>query len=101
MVDVLADVVLIEPYRAIRREGQVLYVCQVDRGLDLAHIFQPHMPEPGRRSSCEHENDCIVDVPPATDTEQVPRGILVKPGRAEWSDERGPLDGGCRSAQIQ
>src|ERR1700676_3667847 len=101
MVDVLADVVLIEPHRAIRREGQVLYISQIDGSLCFAHVFQPYMPEPGSRSSCEHERNCVVDALPVTDANQISRGVLVKPGTADRPDEGSRFDGWYAFAQIQ
>ena len=57
MIDVLADVVLVEPHGCVRRERDVLRVDEIELLLRGRRVEQAHVPEPRGRVLREHERD--------------------------------------------
>ncbi len=100
VVEVLADVVLVEAHRAVMGQGQVLCVDQVQGGHGIAGIFQGHMPEPGRRRLRQDQRDGEANVLPGAGQRQT---LAVKThlrwtARAEQGDGLGHR---AKPAEIQ
>ena len=102
VVDILADVVFVEPHRAVRRQRKVLCVRQIHTLRRRTGVLEANMPEPGRRVPGEHKRDRVVDTAPRADTHYAAAGCIdLKASAAQRSEQRRPFDRFGVTAQVQ
>src|SRR5215813_194324 len=98
VIEVLADVVLVEAHGAVIREGEVLRVEQVNRLDTPTAILDRDMPEPGRRRRSQSQRHTKAKPFPLTGDIEA---ALVEPHGAGTSrtEQRRPFD--ARAAPTQ
>ncbi len=102
VIDVLADVVLVQPHRAVRRERKVLRIDQVDVLRRIAAVVQLHVPEPRRRVVRQHQPHAVLQPLPGTGARQrVAARDTGKTRRAARPEQRGALQRRVMPAQVQ
>src|SRR3954471_13342912 len=67
VIDVLTDVVLIQPHTSVWRERHVLCVDDIDLQLDVIRVFEIDMPEPTRLLMRELQCNRVADALPHPD----------------------------------
>src|SRR6267378_2350910 len=91
VINVLADVVLVEAHRTVWRQSQILRVRHVHMLRNGIRVLETHVPEPGGRAPGEHQGYRVVDTEPRADPHgHTAGGVSMKPSRTEWPQKRRP-----------
>ena len=94
VVEVLADISLVEPDRGPRRQRHVLQIHQVQPQRQRALVLQIHMPEPRRRAGRQHQLDPVGHAtPPAL----VPDPARTRQARLLLAPRRGRAEQRCEA----
>ncbi len=100
VIEVLADVVLVQPHRAVVGQRNVLCVDQIDPACLACGVLQRDMPEPRRRRPGQHQRHAKAQARPlAGDLDAVP--ARADSARAAGPEQRRPFDAGAMAAQIE
>ena len=100
VVDVLAEVVLVQPHRGVLRERNVLRADEIHRLGVRAGVLQRDVPEPRRRRLGQHQRHAKGDALPLTrDVQRV--GVEPHRARAARPEQRRPLHARAVAPQVQ
>ena len=101
MIDVLADVVLVEPDAAIRCKRDVLGIDHIDLSVDIVRILEIDVPEPARSLMRQLQRHRIADALPGADTDPPVLSDAAASRTARRPQQTDHLDRALRSSSSQ
>ena len=101
VVEVVADVVLVEPHRAVVSEPQVLGVDEVERHPIRSQVLQLDMPEPGGGGLRQGQAQGAADAAPVSRPAAARLGRGDQWGRRAGAEQRRPAAKLSEPAQIE